>query len=110
MLLIIHKIWLKLQFHQKKIPGQTEGNFHVIIPNEDVEQAYKDLRHFIVTELEKQQAEGVFVSLKPASSTNWTFCPYGRHHSLLKHIIFNNQHNILPSIHLSIVDPSDYLI
>lgn len=35
--------------------------------NEDVEKAYKELRDFIVKELEKQQADGVFVSLKRAS-------------------------------------------
>lgn len=52
------------------ILGKIKGNFHVVILNKDVDQAYKELRDFIVKELEKQQADGVFVSLKPASSAN----------------------------------------
>lgn len=46
------------------ISGKTEGNFHIVILNDDVERAYKELRDFIVAELEKQRADGVYVSLK----------------------------------------------
>lgn len=42
----------------------------MVILNKQVEQAYKELRDFIVKELEKQQADGVYVSLKPACKTN----------------------------------------
>lgn len=52
------------------ILGQTKGNFHVIVLNKDVEQAYKELRDFIVQELEKQRAEGVFVCLKSDAVTH----------------------------------------
>lgn len=47
--------------------GKTDGNFHIIVLNEEVEKAYKELRDFIVQELEKQQAEGVYVCMKRAS-------------------------------------------
>lgn len=50
--------------------GQTEGNFHVVILNKQVDQAYKELRDFIINELEKQQAEGIYVNLTPASNTD----------------------------------------
>lgn len=36
----------------------------MIVLNNDVEQAYKELRDFIVKELEKQQTEGVYVCIK----------------------------------------------
>lgn len=52
-------------FHSN-ISGKTEGNFHTIVLNEDVEKAYKELRDFIVKELEQQQAEGVYVCLESA--------------------------------------------
>lgn len=50
------------------ISGKAKGNFHIVILNKNVEQAYKDLRDFVVQQIEKQQAEGVYVSLKPASN------------------------------------------
>lgn len=46
------------------IPGKAEGNFHIVVLNDDVERAYKMLRDFILAELEKQQADGVYVCLK----------------------------------------------
>lgn len=46
------------------ISGKAEGNFHKIVLNEDVEKAYKELRDFIVKELQQQQAEGVTVCLE----------------------------------------------
>lgn len=61
--------WINIWFFFHWISGKTPGNFHVIILNKDVDQAYRELRDFIVKELEKQQAEGVYVSLKPATST-----------------------------------------
>lgn len=45
------------------VPGQEPGNFHRIIENRDLCQAYKELSDFIVNELEKQQQEGVAVNL-----------------------------------------------
>ena len=33
--------------------GETEGNFDVIIVNDDLESAYAKLKEFIVPELEK---------------------------------------------------------
>lgn len=56
-----------LKFVFSSFLGKTDGNFHVIVLNEDVEKAYKDLRDFILQELEKQRAEGVYVSLKRAT-------------------------------------------
>lgn len=41
-----------------------------MILNKKVEQAYKELRDFIVQELEKQRDDGVYVSLQPASTIN----------------------------------------
>lgn len=42
----------------------------MVILNKQVDQAYKELRDFIMKELEKQQAEGVYVCLKSASKIN----------------------------------------
>ncbi|XP_031635156.1 guanylate kinase isoform X2 [Contarinia nasturtii] len=47
--------------------GKTEGNFHTIILNHDVDKAYKELRDFILKELKQQQAHGVYVCLKTAA-------------------------------------------
>lgn len=43
--------------------GTTPGNFNVIVENHDVHQAYKDLKDFILKELEHQKKEGVVVDL-----------------------------------------------
>lgn len=49
--------------------GQTPGNFHCIVENHDLRQAYKDLSDYIVGELEAQLNQGVSVNLTriPAS-------------------------------------------
>lgn len=52
------------QFLLCLISGKAEGNFHIVVLNDDVEKAYKALRDFIVAELEKQKAGGVYVCLK----------------------------------------------
>ena len=44
-------------------PGTTAGNFDVVIHNNNLKQAYADLRDFIVRELETQQGQGINVSL-----------------------------------------------
>lgn len=42
--------------------GLTPGNFHIIINNIVKEVAYKEFRDFIVSEIEKQQKEGVDIN------------------------------------------------
>ncbi|XP_055310974.1 guanylate kinase isoform X3 [Sitodiplosis mosellana] len=54
--------------HREIEYGKAEGNFHTIVLNDDVEKAYKELRDFIVQELEKQQANGVYVCLKSSKA------------------------------------------
>lgn len=49
--------------------GKGEGNFHKVVLNDEVEKAYTELRDFILNELEKQQAQGVFVCLTKAADT-----------------------------------------
>lgn len=42
--------------------GLTPGNFHKIIENIEIEQAYKEFREFIINELKAQEALGVTIS------------------------------------------------
>lgn len=49
----------KALFHS----GQTPGNFHRIILNHDLAQAYKELSDFIAEELEAQRVQGVTVNV-----------------------------------------------
>ena len=35
--------------------GETEGNFNIVIVNDDLEKAYQSLRGFILPEIEKNQ-------------------------------------------------------
>ncbi|XP_052862431.1 uncharacterized protein LOC128269108 isoform X3 [Anopheles cruzii] len=48
--------------------GTTSGNFHVVIQNNNLKQAYDDLRDFIVRELETQQNQDVFFVTSLVSS------------------------------------------
>lgn len=43
--------------------GQTDGNFHKVILNKQLEAAYAEFREFIIAELQQQQNEDVFVDL-----------------------------------------------
>ncbi|XP_021708767.1 guanylate kinase isoform X3 [Aedes aegypti] len=43
--------------------GSTPGNFDIVVHNNNLKQAYADLRDFIVRELETQQNQGINVSL-----------------------------------------------
>lgn len=38
--------------------GETPGNFHIIIENDDLEKAYETLRTFILTNLNPQHKTG----------------------------------------------------
>ncbi|XP_037917454.1 guanylate kinase isoform X2 [Hermetia illucens] len=44
--------------------GNKPGNFHCVVHNETLKQAYEELRDFIETELKREKQEGVTVSLK----------------------------------------------
>lgn len=44
--------------------GHKPGNFHAIIHNTSLKQAYQELRDFIVNELEDEKKKGITVSLK----------------------------------------------
>lgn len=44
--------------------GTVEGNFHIVIPNRDLEQAYAALRDFVIGELQAQKNKGINVSLQ----------------------------------------------
>lgn len=43
--------------------GQKPGNFHAIVHNNDVKNAYEKMRDFIIKELESQNNEGINVVL-----------------------------------------------
>ncbi|XP_050080846.1 uncharacterized protein LOC126568419 isoform X2 [Anopheles maculipalpis] len=54
----------RLNTARKEIEYGTEvGNFDVVVQNNNLKQAYEDLRNFIVRELETQQGQGINVSL-----------------------------------------------
>ncbi|EDV95803.1 guanylate kinase [Drosophila grimshawi] len=40
--------------------GLMPGNFHKIVHNEDIDVAYEEFRNFVVDELKKQQALGIY--------------------------------------------------
>lgn len=44
--------------------GLTPGNFHLVINNTNIDDAYKELRSFILKEIKKQQKEGIQVNIK----------------------------------------------
>lgn len=47
--------------------GQTPGNFHCIILNHDLVQAYKELSDFISSELAAQREQGIAVNVTRVS-------------------------------------------
>uniref|UniRef100_U5ETQ0 Guanylate kinase n=1 Tax=Corethrella appendiculata TaxID=1370023 RepID=U5ETQ0_9DIPT len=57
---------LKKRLNTAKIEieyGTTPGNFHIVIHNQNLKQAYTDLRDFILRELEVQRDQGINVCL-----------------------------------------------
>lgn len=46
------------------IAGTAPGNFDVVIPNRVLEQAYAELRDYVLKELQRQRDAGVNVSLR----------------------------------------------
>ncbi|XP_055375737.1 guanylate kinase [Condylostylus longicornis] len=49
--------------------GRTPGNFHTIIHNDDIERAYRELKKFILQELEEQQRNGIALNLRQINSS-----------------------------------------
>ncbi|XP_033229295.1 guanylate kinase isoform X2 [Belonocnema kinseyi] len=50
---------LRLKAAQEEIEyGEQPGNFHLVIENDNVEKAYKKLRDFVVSEIERQKGLG----------------------------------------------------
>lgn len=43
--------------------GTTSGNFHKVVPNYNLKKAYKDLRDFVLEELEQQRDAGINVNV-----------------------------------------------
>lgn len=52
-----------LQLHSHLIPGSTPGNFDVVVHNADVTKAYKELRGYVISEIERQRDAGVDCTL-----------------------------------------------
>lgn len=55
---------------REMVYGTTAGNFHIVIENASIKQAYDELRDFILAELESQQSDGINVNLTRVSIEN----------------------------------------
>lgn len=53
--------------------GQKPGNFHVVIHNYSIREAYDELRDFIVKELQLQQDQGINVQITRVALTDSDF-------------------------------------
>lgn len=58
----------RLEAAQREIEyGTKPGNFDIVILNEHIDIAYAELKAFVISELQKQQREGINVSLREAN-------------------------------------------